>query len=461
MTSRCGKVPAAPASEKSLSLRSAKWRIRTYNAAPSSRTLMAMPDSTIVFTHTVAERFLRYVVIDTQSDPTSSTCPSTAKQKDLGRLLAAELQAMGLKDAHLDEHGYVYATIPANTDKKVPVICFCSHMDTSPDCSGANVKPQLVRNYRGGDIVLPGDPTQVIRAAEHPALADQIGSDIITSDGTTLLGADNKAGIAEIMDAAQILLNNPEIKHGTVKILFTPDEEIGRGVDKVDLKKLGADFAYTMDGETAGHIEDETFSADGATITIEGVSAHPGFAKGRMEHAIKIAAAIIERLPKESCSPETTEGKEGFLHPIAISGALEQTRLDFIVRDFTEAGLKEKEALLEGIVKDVMKAYPRSSYRMDVREQYRNMKGVIDRHPEIVDYAIEAIGRAGLTAVKTSIRGGTDGSRLSFMGLPCPNIFAGEHAFHSRLEWVSVQDMEKAVQTIVHLAMIWEERASA
>jgi tripeptide aminopeptidase len=419
-----------------------------------------MPDSRIAFTHTVAERFLRYVVIDTQSDPSSPTTPSTAKQKDLGRLLAGELQAMGLSDAHLDAHGYVYATIPANTDKSVPVICFCSHMDTSPDCSGANVKPQVVRNYRGGDIVLPGDPSQVIRAAEHPALADQIGSDIVTTDGTTLLGADNKAGVAEIMDAAQFLLNNPQIKHGTIKILFTPDEEIGRGVDKVDLKKLGADFGYTMDGETAGHIEDETFSADGATIIIEGVSAHPGFAKGRMEHAIKIAAAIIDRLPKESCSPETTEGKEGFLHPISISGALEQARLDFIVRDFTESGLKEKEALLEGIVKDVIRGYPRSAYRMEVREQYRNMKVVIDRHPEIVDYAVEAIRRAGLTPVKTSIRGGTDGSRLSFMGLPCPNIFAGEHAFHSRLEWVSVQDMEKAVQTIVHLAMIWEERAS-
>jgi tripeptide aminopeptidase len=418
-----------------------------------------MPDTPINFSHTVTERFLRYVVIDTQSDPTSPTCPSTAKQKDLGRVLAAELQEMGLKDAHLDEHGYVYATIRANTDKKVPVICFCSHMDTSPDCSGANVKPQTVRNYQGGDIVLPGDPSQVIRATEHPALADQVGSDIITSDGTTLLGADNKAGVAEIMDAARFLLNNPQIRHGTIKILFTPDEEIGRGVDKVDLKKLGADFGYTMDGETAGHIEDETFSADGASITIDGVSAHPGFAKGRMEHAIKIAAAIIERLPKDTCSPETTEGKQGFLHPISISGALEQARLDFIVRDFTEAGLKEKEALLEGIVKDVIRAYPRSRYRMEVREQYRNMKVIIDRHPEIVDYAIEAIRRAGLEPVKTSIRGGTDGSRLSFMGLPCPNIFAGEHAFHSRLEWVSVRDMEKAVQTIVHLAMIWEERA--
>jgi tripeptide aminopeptidase len=427
--------------------------------------------SPLAFTHTVTERFLRYVVIDTQSDPTSPTCPSTEKQKNLGRLLAAELQAMGITDAHLDEHGYVYATIPANTDKQVPVICFCSHMDTSPDCTGANVKPQIVKNYQGGDIMLLPDIAEiagmqggrveapVIRAADHPALADQIGHDIITTDGTTLLGADNKAGLAEIMDAAQFLIDNPRIKHGTIRILFTPDEEIGRGVDKVDLKKLGAAFAYTMDGESAGHIEDETFSADGATITIEGVSTHPGFAKGKMEHAIKIAAAIVERLPKDTCSPETTEGKEGFLHPIGISGALEKATIGFIVRDFTDEGLKEKEALLESIVKGVMKDYPRSTWRMEVQPQYRNMKQVIDRHPEIIDYAIEAIRRAGLTPVRGSIRGGTDGSRLSFMGLPCPNIFAGEHAFHSRLEWVSRQDMEKAVQTIVHLAMIWEERA--
>jgi tripeptide aminopeptidase len=410
------------------------------------------------FTHTVTERFLRYVVIDTQSDPASPTCPSTEKQKDLARLLARELQAMGLSDAHLDEHGYVYATIPANTDKQVPVICFCSHMDTSPDCTGSNVRPQIVRNYRGGDIVLPADPSQIIRATDHPALADQIGNDIITTDGTTLLGADNKAGIAEIMDAARFLIENPHIKHGAIKILFTPDEEIGRGVDKVDLNKLGADFAYTIDGETAGNIEDETFSADGVTITIEGVSTHPGFAKGKMEHAIKIAAAIVDRLPKNTCSPETTEGREGFLHPIGISGALEKTTLGFIVRDFTEAGLREKEVLLEAIVKEVMQDFPRSTYRMEIKQQYRNMKQVIDRHPEIIDHAAEAIRRAGLAPVKTSIRGGTDGSRLSFMGLPCPNIFAGEHAFHSRLEWVSVQDMEKAVQTIVHLAMIWEER---
>jgi tripeptide aminopeptidase len=334
-------------------------------------------------------------------------------------------------------------------------------MDTSPDCSGKDVKPQIVRNYRGGDIVLPADPTQIIRAAEHAALEDQIGNDIITTDGTTLLGADNKAGLAEIMDASQFLIDNPQVRHGEIKILFTPDEEIGRGVDKADLKKLGADFAYTIDGETAGNIEDETFSADAATITIEGVSTHPGFAKGKMEHAIKIAAAIIDRLPKDTCSPETTEGKQGFLHPIGITGTLEKATVGFIVRDFTDAGLKEKEALLEGIVKAVMKDFPRSTYRLEIKQQYRNMKQVIDRHPDIIDNAMEAIRRTGLTPVKSSIRGGTDGSRLSFMGLPCPNIFAGEHAFHSRLEWVSVQDMEKATQTIVHLAMIWEERAQA
>lgn len=415
--------------------------------------------SSLTFSHTVTERFLRYVTIDTQSDPDSPRSPSTEKQKDLGRVLAAELKAMGVKDAHLDDYGYVYGTIPANTDKKVPVICFCSHMDTSPDVTGKGVKPQVWKNYRGGDITLPGDTSQVIRFNEHPALKNQIGNDIITTDGTTLLGADNKAGVAEIMDAAHFFLNNPDVKHGTIKILFTPDEEIGRGVDNVDLKKLGADFGYTMDGESAGCVEDETFSADGATITITGVSAHPGYAKGKMEHAIKIAAAIVERLPKEGCSPETTSGKQGFLHPIGIEGALEQATLSFIVRDFTEEGLKEKEVLLETIVKEVMKDYPRSSYTFDVKEQYRNMKQVIDRHPHVLEYAIEAIRRAGLRPMRTAIRGGTDGSRLSFMGLPCPNIFAGEHAFHSRLEWVSRQDMEKAVQTIVHLAMIWEEKA--
>lgn len=410
------------------------------------------------FTHTVLDRFLRYVRIDTQSDASSPTCPSTEKQKDLGRLLAQELRDLGLADAHMDEHGYVYATLPANTGKTVPVICFCSHMDTSPDCTGKDVKPQIVRNYQGGDIVLPADPKQIIRAAEHTALAEQIGNDIVTTDGTTLLGADNKAGLAEIMDAVQILIANPQIKHGAIKILFTPDEEIGHGADKVDLKKLGADFGYTIDGESAGHLEDETFSADGVTITIQGVSAHPGFAKGKMEHALKIASRIVDRLP-EDMAPETTEGREGFLHPVGLQGGLDSATLSLIVRDFTEQGLKEKEGLLEDAVRAVMKDFPRSSYMLEVKQQYRNMKVVLDRHPEVVEYALEAIGRAGLQPVLSSIRGGTDGSRLSFMGLPCPNVFAGEHAFHSRLEWVSVQDMEAAVRTIVHLAAIWEERA--
>ncbi|MBT1159015.1 peptidase T [Aminobacter anthyllidis] len=413
---------------------------------------------TATTTDTVLDRFLRYVVIDTQSDASSSTQPSTEKQKNLGRLLVEELLAIGLADAHLDEHGYVYATVPANTDKQVPVICFCSHMDTAPDFTGTNVKPQILRNYAGGDIRLSGDPQQVIRVTDHPELANQIGNDIVTSDGTTLLGADDKAGIAEIMTAAQFLIANPDIKHGAVKLLFTADEEIGRGVDKVDFAKLGATFAYTMDGETAGHIEDETFSADGVDIAISGVAIHPGFAKGRMENAIKIVGAIVDRLPKDM-APETTEGREGFLHPTALSGSMEKASLSLIVRDFTEAGLAAKEQMLEDTVRDVLQAYPGSSYAFTVKEQYRNMKVVLDRHPEIVENALEAVRRAGMEPVRGSIRGGTDGSRLSFMGLPCPNIFAGGHAFHSPLEWVSRQDMEKAVKTIVELARVWEERA--
>jgi len=407
---------------------------------------------------TALERFLRYAAIDTQSDPRSATQPSTGKQKDLCRLLVEELLALGLEDAHMDEHGNVYATVPANTGKRVPVICFCSHVDTAPDYTGTGVKPQIVRGYKGGDIRLKGDPGQVIRVRDNPELADQIGNDIVTSDGTTLLGADDKAGVAEIVAAAQILVENPGIRHGTVKLLFTTDEEIGRGVDKVDLKKLGADFAYTMDGSTAGTIETETFSADRVDIAITGVAMHPGFAKGKMENAIRIAAAIVDRLPKNA-APETTEGKQGFLHPTDISGAMEKARISLIVRDFDDAGLVDKETMLETIVRDVMKDYPGSSYTFKVTEQYRNMKAVLDRNPEIVEYAMEAVRRAGMEPVLGSIRGGTDGSRLSHMGLPCPNIFTGGHAFHSPLEWVSRQDMEKAVATIVELVKIWEERA--
>jgi tripeptide aminopeptidase len=407
---------------------------------------------------TVLDRFLRYVVIDTQSDPTSSTQPSTAKQLDLARVLLAELKAMGIADAELDPHGYIYATIPANTDKDVPVICWCSHMDTAPDFTGTNVRPQIHRGYAGGDIVLPGDTTRVIRVAEHPELANQIGNDIVTSDGTTLLGADDKAGVAEIMTAAAYLMAHPEVRHGKIRILFTPDEEIGRGVNKVDIAKLGAAYGYTVDGETAGDIEDETFSADGVEIAITGVAMHPGFAKGRMENAIKIAGEIVAALPRE-IAPETTDGRDGFIHPVDLSGSMDHARIALIIRDFAEAGLVEKEHLLEGIVREVMTRYPGSSYTFTVAEQYRNMKVVLDQHPQIVESAVEAIRRAGLTPVRGSIRGGTDGSRLSFMGLPCPNLFAGGHAFHSPLEWISVQDMEKAVATLVHLAAVWEERA--
>lgn len=410
---------------------------------------------------TVTERFLRYVQIDTQSDPHSDTFPSTEKQKDLSRLLVQELQQMGIADAVMDEYGYVYATIPATSSKPgIPVICFCSHVDTSPDCSGKGVKPLVHSNYDGADLVLPDDPSQIIRLADHPDLAFQFSNDIITASGTTLLGADNKAGVAEIMDAAHYLVTHPEIQHGTIRILFTPDEEVGMGTAKVDMARLGADFGYTIDGETLGSVEDETFSADAVKITINGVSQHPGFAKGRMENAIKIAADILSRLPKDRLSPETTEGMEGFVHPTHIGGTVEQATLEFIIRDFAVKGLHEKEEYLRKLTNEVLAFYPGSSVTFDVFEQYRNMKEVLNQYPQVVEYALEAIRRTGVEAKQTSIRGGTDGSRLSFMGLPCPNIFAGEHAFHSKHEWVSRQDMEKAVSVIVHLAQIWEEKTA-
>ncbi len=408
----------------------------------------------------VSERFLRYVRIDTQSDPASETFPSTEKQLDLSRLLVSELQAMGIQDAYLDEWGYVFATIPANTEKKnVPVVCFCSHVDTSPDASGTDVKPIVHHDYQGQDIILPDDPSVVIRESEHPELANQYGNDIITASGTTLLGADDKAGVAAIMDAARLLMENPDIKHGAIKILFTPDEEIGAGVDKLDLDKLGADFGYTIDGETVGTIEDETFSADGLIITIDGVGIHPGFAKGRLENAIKIAGDILHALPKDGLSPETTSEREGFVHPVQVSGTAEQAVISFIVRDFTDEGLRQHAASVEAIVASVVANYPGSKYHIETKEQYRNMKRILDLHPEIMEIGMEAIRRTGITPIRRSIRGGTDGSRLSFMGLPCPNIFAGGHAFHGRQEWVSIQDMHMAVKTILHVATLWEEKA--
>ncbi len=407
----------------------------------------------------VAENFSRYVQIDTQSDVNSTTVPSTEKQKNLSRVLVEELLAIGIEDAHLDELGYVYATIPSNTDKKVPVICFCSHVDTSPDSSGTDVKPIIHRNYQGQDLVLPDDNKIVIRLSEHPDLKDQIGNDVITASGKTLLGADDKAGVAEIMDAARILMQNPEIKHGDIKILFTPDEEIGRGGDHADLKKLGADYGYTMDGERAGTLEDETFSADGVRIKIDGISIHPGYAKNKMVNALKIAADLIDSLPKDRLSPETTSGKEGFVHPVHITGSVEEATIDFIIRDHDTKKLADHEAELEAIAKEVVAKYAGASFTFTVNEQYRNMKEVLDQHPRVVDIAMMGIERAGMKAEKRSIRGGTDGSRLSFMGLPCPNIFAGGHAFHGKQEWVSVQDMQKAVLTILHIAALWEEVA--
>ncbi|HIX54577.1 MAG TPA: peptidase T [Candidatus Sphingobacterium stercoripullorum] len=411
-------------------------------------------------TESVTERFLRYVQIDTQSDPESTTFPSTEKQKNLGRLLVEELLELGVGDAHLDEYGYVYATIPSNSSKtNVPTVCFCSHMDTSPDCSGEHVKPIVHKNYQGQDLVLPEDTTEVIRLENHPDLKTQIGNDLITASGDTLLGADDKAGVAEIMTAVEILMKTPTIKHGEIKILFTPDEEIGRGVDYVDIKKLNADFAYTLDGERAGTIEDETFSADSLKLTIQGVETHPGFAKGKLENALKIASDILARLPKDQLSPETTSGKEGFIHPTNIKGDSGSCELDFILRNHDTKILNTYPNKIEEITKEVLQQYPNSSYKIAVSEQYRNMKEVLDQHPEIINVGIEAIKRAGMEPEKRSIRGGTDGARLSFMGLPCPNVFTGGHAFHSRQEWVSVQDMQKAIYTILHIANIWEEQA--
>jgi tripeptide aminopeptidase len=368
----------------------------------------------------VAENFIRYVQVDTQSDVQSSSVPSTEKQKDLSRILVEELKAIGITDAHLDDLGYVYATIPSNTDKHVPVICFCSHVDTSPDTSGTNVKPLVHSNYQGEDLVLPDDEKIIIRFSEHPDLKEQIGNDIVTASGKTLLGADDKAGVAEIMDAARILMSTPEIKHGDIKILFTPDEEIGRGVDHVDLKKLGAEYAYTMDGEKAGTIEDETFSADGVKVKIDGISIHPGYAKGKMINAIKVASDIIDSLPKDRLSPETTHAKEGFVHPTNIEGTVEEATLSFIIRDHDTKKLAEHEAELESIVKEVLSKYPGASYSFEVSEQYRNMKEILNQHSKVVEIAMKGIERAGMKVEKRSIRGGTDGSRLSFMGLPLP-----------------------------------------
>ena len=410
------------------------------------------------YVFTAAERFCRYVQFDTQSDPLSSAFPSTEKQKILSQLLVNELLEMGIDDAHIDDFGYVYATIPATTNKSVPVICFCAHVDTAPDCSGTGVKPLIHKHYNGADIVLPDDTTQVIRLSEHPYLKNCLGKELITASGTTLLGSDDKAGVAEIMDLAHFLVTHPEVEHGTIKILFTPDEEVGRGVNHVDLKKLGADFGYTLDGGDPGMLEDENFSADAVEVIIHGVSAHPGAAKDKLVNALKIAGEVLAALPRE-LSPEATTGKEGFLHPVHVDGIAERCAISFIIRDFVTSKLSEKEALLKSIVESIVAVHPGARFEFKVHEQYRNMKEILNDHPRIVAYALEAIRRTGLTPIPGSIRGGTDGSRLSFMGLPCPNLFAGQQAMHSKLEHICIQDMNKSVEMLVHLVQVAAEKS--
>jgi tripeptide aminopeptidase len=408
------------------------------------------------YAFTSKNRFLDYVQIDTQSDPQSSSSPTTEKQKNLGKVLVQELHALRISNAHLDNFGYVYAHLASNVSHEVPGLCFCAHMDTSPDCSGAGVKPLIHPYYHGQDLVLPDDPTVVIRLSEHPDLAEQIGNDIITASGTTLLGADNKAGVAEIMDVAAFYATHPEVPHGPITILFTPDEEVGRGTDHVDMQKINAKYGYTLDGEKRGHLENETFSADGFVVKIQGISQHPGFAKDRMESALKIAAEIVNTLPKDRLSPETTEGKEGFIHPTDIYGSVEEATIEFIIRDFDTEKLREYGFIIQQISEMVLRKYPNSTATYTQTEQYRNMNEILVDHPECIDLAMEAMRLAGLNAETTSIRGGTDGSRLTFMGLPCPNIFAGEHAFHSKQEWVSVQDMQKATETVLYLVDLFQ-----
>jgi tripeptide aminopeptidase len=406
------------------------------------------------YSFTAAERFLRYVQIDTQSDPHATSFPSNTKQLDLSRLLVQELQAMGVADAAMDEWGYVMATIPATSPKNFPVICFCAHVDTAPDCPGANVKPIVHRNYQGQDLILPDDPSQVIRMSDYPYLAEKLGEDIITASGTTLLGADDKAGVAIIMDFANFLIASPSIEHGPVRLLFTPDEEVGRGTEKLDLKKLSADFGYTLDGGDLGSLEDETFSANAVRIAFHGIIAHPGMAKGKLVNALKLASSFLESLPKDTLSPETTAGREGFVHPTEVKGIADQCVVEFLIRDFQTAELASKQQLLKELAQQVCDAHPGTRFSMEVKEQYRNMKEILDRHPHVVELARKAMEITGIKVKTECVRGGTDGSRLSFMGLPCPNIFAGEQAVHSRHEFVCVQDMQKSVETLVHLVTI-------
>ncbi len=411
-------------------------------------------------TFTCVDRFLKYVKYDTQSSETSETFPSTLKQLILGEELVKELREMGLEDADMDEHGYVMATIPATTDKPdIPIIGFIAHMDTSPEVSGENVKPVLHENYDGNDIVLPADSSIVITVEDNPELAHKKGETIITADGTTLLGADNKSGIAEIFDAAHYFITHPEIEHGTIRICITPDEEVGQGTKYFDVARFGAAYAYTIDGEQLGSIENETFCADSMTVIFKGVNIHPGFAKGKMVNSIKLAAEFIDALPKGRLSPETTADKEGYVHPYVLNGGIEETSIKFLLRSFETAELREQEAMLRTLAEEVCARHPKSSVEFKVDESYRNMRFVLDEHPTVLENARIAMERVNIRPHFGSIRGGTDGARLSYMGLPCPNIFAGEHSFHSKREWISVQDMHKAVLTIINIALVWAEKA--
>ncbi len=415
-----------------------------------------MFDSNYKFT--CVDRFLKYVKYDTQSDEESTSFPSTEKQKILSKELAEELKKLGLEDAHMDEWGYVMGTLPSNTNKKVDPIAFIAHLDTSPAVSGLNVNPIIRKNYQGGDIKLENGGW-IISVDDNPELKNMIGFDIITTDGSTLLGADNKAGVAEIVDAVNYFLTHPEIKHGDIKVCFTPDEEVGRGTEKIDLKKLGAKYAYTIDGSSRGELETETFSADAVVIKFFGKNIHPGYAKNIMINSVKVAALFIDSLPKDGLSPETTEGREGYVHCGSFNGNEELTTLKFIIRDFDAHKLKEYEDFLKKLAEETVAKFPGAKMEFQVIEQYRNMKEILDKHPHVTQYAVEAMERLGIKPIMHPIRGGTDGSRLSFMGLPTPNIFAGEHSFHSQLEWVAVQDMEMAVKTIVEVAKIWEEKS--
>ena len=404
----------------------------------------------------VLDRFLRYVRIDTRADESSTACPSTPGQLILQRLLKTELEEIGLSDVALDEHGYLMATIPATVARDVPVVGFIAHVDTSPEMPGERVTPIVHLAWDGRDIVLPDDPTAILRAADDPDLAAQIGHDIVTASGTTLLGADDKAGVAAIVAAAEHLMAHPEIPHGPIRIGFTPDEEIGRGANRFDVARFGAQCAYTLDGGNCGELEFESFSADVIRVTFIGFNTHPGYAKDRMVNAIKAAARFVDRLPHHGLSPETTAGYEGYVHPYQMEASVDRTSVRVLLRDFVTSGLREKQQLVERLAAEVAAATgTRVEFQVD--EQYRNMREVLDRHPDVVERARTAIRRAGLTPIEKPIRGGTDGSRLSFMGLPTPNLFAGEHNFHSRLEWTSRQDLERAVAVIVELARTWAE----